>query len=100
MQSVTDLPFMRVIARRGGPDWFVTEFFRVHPASKPDRYILRSIRENTTGIPIFAQIIGSDADAMVKEAKILLRENICTKLGVEPVQMFRRLADQQGVQQP
>jgi tRNA-dihydrouridine synthase C len=76
MQSVTDLPFMRVIARRGGPDWFVTEFFRVHPASKPDRYILRSIRENTTGIPIFAQIIGSDADAMVKEAKLLLRENI------------------------
>lgn len=76
MQSVTDLPFMRVIARRGGPDWFVTEFFRVHPASKPDRYILRSIRENTTGIPIFAQIIGSDPDAMVKEAKILLRENI------------------------
>jgi tRNA-dihydrouridine synthase C len=76
MQSVTDLPFMRVIARRGGPDWFVTEFFRVHPASKPDRYILRSIRENTTGIPIFAQIIGSDADAMVKEAKILLRENV------------------------
>ncbi len=76
MQNVTDLPFMRVIARRGGPDWFVTEFFRVHPASKPDRYILRSIRENTTGIPIFAQIIGSDAQAMVKEATILLRENI------------------------
>ena len=76
MQNVTDLPFMRVVAKRGGPDWFVTEFFRVHPNSKPDRYILRSIRENTTGIPIFAQIIGSDADAMVREAKILLRENI------------------------
>jgi tRNA-dihydrouridine synthase len=76
MQSVTDLPFMRVMARRGGPDWFVTEFFRVHPASKPDRYILRSIRENDTGRPVFAQIIGSDADAMVKEAKILLRENV------------------------
>ncbi len=76
MQNVTDLPFMRVIAKRGGPDWFVTEFFRVHPASKPDRYILRSIRENTTGRPIFAQIIGSDADAMVKEAKLLMRENV------------------------
>lgn len=76
MQNVTDLPFMRVIARRGGPDWFVTEFFRVHPASKPDRYILRSIRENETRIPIFAQIIGSDPEAMVKEAKILLRENV------------------------
>lgn len=76
MQSVTDLPFMRVLARRGGPDWFVTEFFRVHPASKPDRYILRSIRENTTGRPIFAQIIGSDIAAMVAEARLLLRENV------------------------
>lgn len=64
---------MRVIARRGGPDWFVTEFFRVHPSSKPDKYILRSIKENDTSRPIFAQIIGSDADAMVQEAKILQR---------------------------
>lgn len=76
MKDVTDLPFMRVLARRGGPDWFVTEFFRVHPNSKPDRYILRSIRENQTGIPIFAQIIGSDPEAMVSEAKVLLREEI------------------------
>ncbi|PAW61735.1 MAG: dihydrouridine synthase [Verrucomicrobiia bacterium Tous-C3TDCM] len=76
MQHVTDLPFMRVLARRGGPDWFVTEFFRVHLNSKPDRYILRSIRENETGIPIFAQIIGSDPESMVSEAKVLLRERI------------------------
>ncbi|MEN9974811.1 MAG: hypothetical protein RLZZ282_817, partial [Verrucomicrobiota bacterium] len=26
MQDITDLPFMRVIARRGAPDWFVTEY--------------------------------------------------------------------------
>ena len=37
MQDVTDLPFMRVIARRGAPDWFVTEYFRVHPDSVPHR---------------------------------------------------------------
>ena len=43
MQDVTDLPFMRVIARRGAPDWFVTEYFRVHPDSKLNHYILRSI---------------------------------------------------------
>lgn len=73
MQSVTDLPFMRVIAKRGGPDWFVTEFFRVTDSSKPDKYILRSITENDTGRPVFAQIIGSDAEAMVREAKILQR---------------------------
>ncbi|HEX7260972.1 MAG TPA: tRNA-dihydrouridine synthase family protein, partial [Luteolibacter sp.] len=58
MQDVTDLPFMRIIARRGAPDWFVTEYFRVHPESCLNRYILRSILENETGRPIFAQMIG------------------------------------------
>ena len=71
MQDVTDLPFMRVIARRGAPDWFVTEYFRVHPDSVPNPYILRSILENETGRPIFAQIIGSDAESMVRTAKQL-----------------------------
>lgn len=71
MQSVTDLPFMRVIAKRGGPDWFVTEFFRVHENARPDRYILRSIVENQTGLPIFAQIIGSDAAEMCRVAREL-----------------------------
>jgi tRNA-dihydrouridine synthase len=76
MQNVTDLPFMRVIARRGGPDWFVTEFLRVHANSRPDRYILRSITENQTGRPVFAQIIGSDAAEMCRMAKELQRYNI------------------------
>ena len=30
MQDVTGLPFMTVVARRGAPDFFFTEFFRVH----------------------------------------------------------------------
>jgi tRNA-dihydrouridine synthase C len=68
MQDVTDLPFMRVIARRGAPDWFVTEYFRVHPGSKPHPYILRSILENTTNRPIFAQMIGSDVESLVRTA--------------------------------
>lgn len=71
MQDVTDLPFMRVIARRGAPDWFVTEYFRVHPDSVPHAYILRSITENQTGKPIFAQMIGSDPDCLVRTAKQL-----------------------------
>lgn len=69
MQDVTDLPFMRVIARRGAPDWFVTEYFRVHPDSVPDAYILRSIRENQTGCPIFAQLIGSDVSDLIRTAR-------------------------------
>lgn len=68
MQDVTDLPFMRVLARRGAPDWFVTEYFRVHPESCLNRYILRSIAENETGRPIFAQMIGRDIPSLVRSA--------------------------------
>lgn len=71
MQDVTDLPFMRVIARRGAPDWFVTEYFRVHPDSVPHAYILRSITENRTGRPVFAQMIGRDLPNLVRTAKQL-----------------------------
>ncbi len=71
MQDVTDLPFMRVIARRGAPDWFVTEYFRVHPHSRLNRYILRSIAENETGKPVFAQMIGRDIPNLVRTAREL-----------------------------
>jgi len=71
MQDVTDLPFMRVIARRGAPDWFVTEYFRVHPDSRLNRYILRSIVENQTERPIFAQLIGREITDLVRVAKEL-----------------------------
>lgn len=71
MQDVTDLPFMRVIARHGAPDWFVTEYFRVHPDSKLNKYILRSIPENQTGRPIFAQMIGRDLPNLIRTAKEL-----------------------------
>ena len=73
MQDVTDLPFMRVIARRGAPDWFVTEYFRVHPDSCLNRYILRSIAENATGRPVFAQMIGRDLPSLVRTADELAK---------------------------
>lgn len=71
MQDVTDLPFMRVLARRSLPDWFVTEYFRVHIHSRLNSYILRSISENVTGRPIFAQMIGCDIQELVRTAKEL-----------------------------
>ncbi len=76
MQDVTDLPFLRVLARRGGPDYFVTEYFRVYPGSRPDPYILRSIDENQTGRPIFAQLIGSDIPALVCATRDLLHHPV------------------------
>jgi tRNA-dihydrouridine synthase B len=73
MQDVTDLPFMNAIANYGNPDYFFTEYFRVYPDSRPEKYILRSITENTTGRPIFAQLIGESIPDLVRVAKELSR---------------------------
>ena len=76
MQDVTDLPFMKVMHRYGGADVYVTEYFRVHPESRLNHYILRSIDENPTGRPVFAQMIGQDVEALVKTAKQLLEHPV------------------------
>lgn len=73
MQDVTDLPFMRLAARYGGPDVFVTEYFRVHRDSRPEAQIVRSITENGTGTPVIAQMIGEDIPSLVRTAGELQR---------------------------
>lgn len=76
MQDITDLPFMRMIGKYGGPDYYVTEYFRVYENSPIDKYILRSIVENSTGKPIFAQMIGKDIKWLVKTAKQLMEYDV------------------------
>jgi tRNA-dihydrouridine synthase len=76
MQDVTDLAFMQVIAHYGAPDYFFTEFFRVHAQSRPEKHILRSIDENTTGRPVFAQLIGEDLHHLARTATELLQHPI------------------------
>jgi tRNA-dihydrouridine synthase B len=76
MQDVTDLAFMRVIAHYGAPDYFFTEFFRVHAQSQPEKHILRSIDENDTGRPVFAQLIGEDLGHLARTANLLLRHSV------------------------
>ncbi|WP_226895291.1 tRNA dihydrouridine synthase [Luteolibacter marinus] len=76
MQDVTDLPFMKVMHRYGGADIYVTEYFRVHPESRLNHYILRSIDENPTGRPVFAQMIGQEIGALVRTAKELLEHPV------------------------
>jgi tRNA-dihydrouridine synthase B len=71
MQDVTDFCFMQVIANYGCPDYFFTEYFRVHESSAVDRHIIRSITENTTGRPVFAQMIGENVPDLVRTAKLL-----------------------------
>lgn len=76
MQDVTDLAFMGVIAHYGAPDYFFTEFFRVHAQSRPEKHILRSIDENQTGRPVFAQLIGEDLRHLERTAVELLKHNV------------------------
>ncbi|MEI6674155.1 MAG: tRNA-dihydrouridine synthase family protein [Verrucomicrobiota bacterium] len=71
MQDITDLPFMRVLARRSLPDWFVTAYFRVHPDSSLNRQLLRAIVENSTQRPVFAQLIGCDLASLCRAAREL-----------------------------
>lgn len=71
MQDVTDLPFIQLISRYGGADLFFTEYFRVHATSVLSRRILASIERNSTGRPIFAQLIGNDIPALVRTAREL-----------------------------
>ncbi len=78
MQDVTDLAFMRTLARIGSlPDVFVTPYFRSTATTCAlGEANLRCIRENETGVPIWAQLAGSDAAALVRDARALLREEI------------------------
>ncbi len=76
MQDVTDLAFMRVVAHYGAPDYFFTEFFRVHSQSRPEKHILRSIDENTTGRPVFAQLIGENLPDLARTVDELLRHPV------------------------
>lgn len=76
MQDVTDLAFMGVVAHYGAPDYFFTEFFRVHAQSRPEKHILRSIDENATGRPVFAQLIGEDLGHMARTAEELLQHPV------------------------
>lgn len=71
MQNVTDLAFMEVISHYGAPDYFFTEYFRAHAQSQPEKHILRSIVENRSGRPIFAQLIGDDPEHLTRTARAL-----------------------------
>ncbi len=77
MQDVSVLPLWRCLERRGGPDLYVTEYFRVHPGSRPERDILRSIVAFETDKPVVAQMIGTEADDLVRTARHLEERTPC-----------------------
>ncbi|MDF1851162.1 MAG: tRNA-dihydrouridine synthase family protein [Verrucomicrobiales bacterium] len=66
MQDVSVLPLWRCLERRGGADLYVTEYFRVHRDSHPDKTILRSVLSLGSAKPIQAQMIGNSAEDLVR----------------------------------
>ena len=93
MQDVTNLWFMTVLAEYGGPDYFFTEYFRVHETSRPDRTILQSITENETGKPVFAQLIGENIPDLTRTAKELCQYNVAgidLNLGCPAPRVYRK----------
>lgn len=73
MQDVTTRRFWKLMAEYGGADVYFTEYFRVHPVSVPERWIVHSIAENPTGRPVVAQMIGNDPPALARTARLLQR---------------------------
>lgn len=103
MQDVTDLPFLRLMAERGGADLYFTEYFRVHTTAQLERYTLRSITENPTGRPIVAQLIGNDPAALARAARELQRypvAGIDLNLGCPAPIVYRKCAGGGLLRQP
>lgn len=95
MQDVTDLPFMRIMKRYGGPDLYYTEYFRVHADSCLNKTILSSITQNPTGRPIIAQMIGNHIPSLVRTARELMQHPVAAidlNLGCPAPVVYRKCA--------
>lgn len=75
MQDVTDLAFLRTLSRIGSlPDLLVTPYFRSTATTCAlSEANLRLIEGNETGVPLLAQLAGSNPAALVRDARALLR---------------------------
>lgn len=78
MQEVTDCAFMETLRRLNClPDFFVTPYFRSSRESRGlAEPLLRMIVENATGVPVRAQLLGADPEALARDAKELLKYSV------------------------
>ena len=75
MQDVTDLAYMRTLTRiHCLPDFWVTPYFRsTRTTCAMSEGPLRCIMENPAGIPVWAQLAGSAATPLLRDAEALMR---------------------------
>lgn len=60
MQDITDEGFMRIVADRGAPDFYMAEYFRIHEYYEFERHILESVLWNPQRV--CAQFIGENTE--------------------------------------
>lgn len=82
MQDVSVLPLWRCLERRGGPDLYVTEYFRVHRDSTPEKKILRTIHGMSGRKPVVAQMIGNNPEYLVRTAQLIEAQSDCIGIDV------------------
>lgn len=85
MQDITTLPFMRMLASRGAPDFFVTEFLRVTATSQIDDSVAECAEKTLplTGTPLLVQLIGEDVPALERIGDAVLTRYPETVIGLD-----------------
>ncbi|MDR0225639.1 MAG: tRNA-dihydrouridine synthase [Burkholderiaceae bacterium] len=79
MEGLLDFVLRDVLTRVGGADRCVSEFIRVTGSLLPDKVFLRTMPElrngsrTLAGVPVRAQLLGSDPDSMAANAANLAR---------------------------
>ena len=92
MQDVTSLPFMKVVHRRGVPDFFFTEFSEFMHIRRLTPDILTAITENPSNQPVFAQLIGENnrCKKEVMNLKNIPADGIDLNLGCPAPRVFKK----------
>jgi tRNA-dihydrouridine synthase len=93
MQDVTTAGFMGLVADIGAPDFFFTEFIRVHSQTRPETLEAPALEARPGGRPVFAQLIGNDPALLARAATALLARGaagIDLNLGCPAPKVFRK----------
>ena len=93
MQDITGPAFMALISRFGAPDFFVTEYLRVHATSGIDAPIAACLEKGAFPRPVVVQLLGEDTVHLARSARELQRRGaagIDLNLGCPAPKVFRK----------
>ena len=71
MQDIPGADFMEIVARRGSPDFYIAEYFRIHEFFELEPRVLRAVLSRPGGRPVSAQFIGGDEGHILRALRAL-----------------------------